>query len=132
MPALPPSAYGATLTIDLGAIADNWRLLKARAGEAECGAVIKADAYGCGIGKVAPALWQAGCRTFFVAHLAEAATARATLPTEAAVYVLNGLLPGSAPPMRRLARGLSLARASRSMSGWRPAGAAGPSMSTPA
>ncbi len=97
MAALPPEAFGATLTIDLGAIAGNWRHMKARAGAAECGAVIKADAYGCGIGKVAPALARAGCRTFFVAHLSEAATARAVLPGEAAVYVLNGLLPGSAP-----------------------------------
>jgi alanine racemase len=96
MAALPPDAYGATLTIDLAAIAGNWRLLSGRAGAAECGAVIKADAYGCGIGKVAPALWGAGCRTFFVAHLSEAATARAVLPGDAAVYVLNGLLPGSA------------------------------------
>lgn len=95
MAALPEAAHGALLTIDLGAIADNWRLLAARAGHAECGAVIKADAYGCGIGKVAPALWAAGCRTFFVAHLKEAATARAVLPPEAVVYVLNGLLPGS-------------------------------------
>ena len=95
MAALPEAAHGAVLTVDLGAIAANWRLLAARAGRAECGAVIKADAYGCGIGKVAPALWGAGCRTFFVAHLKEAATARAALPQEAVVYVLNGLLPGS-------------------------------------
>lgn len=100
MAALPDSAFGARLTIDLGAIADNWRLLNSRAGSAECGAVIKADAYGCGIGKVAPTLWQAGCRTFFVAHVSEAATARAVLPREASVYVLNGLLPGSGPAHR--------------------------------
>lgn len=58
--------------------------------------MVKADAYGCGLGVVAPALWAAGCRTFFVAHLGEAATVRRTLP-EAALYVLNGLSPGSAP-----------------------------------
>lgn len=98
MAALPEAAHGALLTIDLAAIAANWRLLAARTGSAECGAVIKADAYGCGIGKVAPALWAAGCRTFFVAHLKEAATARAALPPEAVVYVLNGLPPGSGQP----------------------------------
>lgn len=86
--------FGATLTIDLAAIAANWRLLASRAGSAECGAVIKADAYGCGIDQVGPALWAAGCRTFFVAHLSEARRARAVLP-DATIYVLNGLLPGS-------------------------------------
>jgi alanine racemase len=87
-------AHGARLTIDLGAIAANWRLLAERGG-APCAAVVKADAYGCGIGRVGPALWAAGCRTFFVAHLSEGVAARAVLP-EAALYVLNGLAPGAA------------------------------------
>jgi alanine racemase len=85
-----------TLTIDLSAIADNWRLLARRAGSAECGAVVKADAYGCGIEQVVPALHSAGCHTFFVAHLDEARRARAA-SHEATIYVLNGLLPGTAP-----------------------------------
>ena len=85
-------AHGARLTIDLGAIVANWRMLAARG--ADCAAVIKADAYGCGVGRVGPALWQAGCRTFFVAHLSEGVAARAALP-EAAIYILNGLLPGA-------------------------------------
>ncbi|RYF10474.1 MAG: alanine racemase, partial [Oxalobacteraceae bacterium] len=78
-------AHGARLTIDLGAIAANWRSLAARG--ADCAAVVKADAYGCGVARVGPALWAAGCRTFFVAHLSEAIAARAALP-EAALYVL--------------------------------------------
>jgi alanine racemase len=89
------TAFGAVLTVNLKAIAANWYTLAKLAGSAECGAVIKADAYGCGITKVAPALYQAGCRTFFVAHLSEAITARAVLPQDAGMYVLNGLLPGS-------------------------------------
>jgi alanine racemase len=93
----PPEAEaGGILTIDLGAIAANWRTLGARAASAECAAVVKADAYGCGIAQVVPALATAGCKTFFVAHLDEARRARAAAP-DAAVYVLNGLLPGSAP-----------------------------------
>ena len=43
----------------------------------ECAAVIKADAYGCGIEPVARHLVQAGCKTFFVADLAEARRVRA-------------------------------------------------------
>jgi len=87
--------HGARLTVDLSALAANWRRLAALAAGAECAAVIKADAYGTGIGRAAPALWAAGCRTFFVAHLSEGLAARAVVP-EAAVYVLNGLPSGSA------------------------------------
>jgi alanine racemase len=92
----PPAAEaGGTLTIDLGAIEDNWRTLQRRAMPSECAAVIKADAYGCGIAKVAHHLALAGCRTFFVADLAEARAVRA-VTDEPAVYVLNGLMPGTA------------------------------------
>ena len=56
---------------------------------AECAAVIKADAYGCGLDRVARALDGAGCKTFFVATLDEARAARAALPA-AAIYVLDG------------------------------------------
>lgn len=84
------------LTIDLAAIVANWRELKTRADPAECAAVVKADAYGCGIEPVATVLSKAGCETFFVAHLTEARRVRAVAPG-ATIYVLNGLLPGTAP-----------------------------------
>jgi alanine racemase len=87
---------GGILTIDLDAIAANWRELAGRAAPSQCTAVIKADAYGCGIEPVARALAGAGCSTFFVAHLTEARRTRAAAP-DAAIYVLNGLLPGTAP-----------------------------------
>ena len=87
---------GGILTIDLAAIAANWRALRARAAPAQCAAVIKADGYGCGIEQVAATLAQAGCETFFVASLAEARRARAAA-SGATVYVLNGLMPGTAP-----------------------------------
>lgn len=96
-----PPHDSAALTIDLGALADNWRTLRDRAAPAECAAVLKADAYGTGLEPAARALWGAGCRTCFVAHLSEAARLRATLP-DAVVYVLNGLLPGTAPRFAEL------------------------------
>jgi len=80
----------ATLTIDLAAIAANYRMLAARAAPAECAGVVKADAYGLGVLQVAPALWQAGCRTFFAATLAEGVALRGLLP-DAIIYVLAGL-----------------------------------------
>ena len=93
----PPAAEaGGILTVDLGAVEANWRALGRRTMPAECAAVIKADGYGCGIGQVAGALAKAGCKTFFVADLAEARKARAAA-SESAIYVLNGLMSGTAP-----------------------------------
>jgi len=88
--AAPASATG-VLTVDLDAIVANWRKLEKTAVPAECAAVIKADAYGCGIDPVARALADAGCKTFFVATLDEARAARAAVPS-AAIYVLSGFL----------------------------------------
>src|SRR5919106_1340861 len=62
---------GGILTIDLAAIAANWKRLYGMTVPVECAAVLKADAYGCGIERVVPALKKVGCRTFFVADLAE-------------------------------------------------------------
>ncbi|MBT5108501.1 MAG: alanine racemase [Rhodospirillaceae bacterium] len=91
----PPHA-GSLLTIDLDAIGANYRLLAERAHPAECAAVVKADAYGLGVGPVARILARQGCATFFVAHLDEAIELRGILPRvdSAAIYVLNGLLSG--------------------------------------
>ncbi len=57
--------------------------------------MVKANAYGLGVDDVAPALIGEGCRTFFVATLAEARAVRALAP-RATIYALNGLLPGTA------------------------------------
>jgi alanine racemase len=86
---------GGVLTIDLAAIAANWKRLYGMTVPVECAAVVKADAYGCGIERVVPALKKIGCRTFFVADLAEARRLRA-VARDVAVYVLNGLMPGTA------------------------------------
>lgn len=85
----------AILTIDLDALAANYRSLRDLAASAECAAVVKADAYGLGMAKAAPALARAGCRTFFVATLGEATALRALLPG-AVIYVFSGLMPGTA------------------------------------
>jgi alanine racemase len=91
----PTFGAAGRLTVDLDALVANWRLLAERSAGAECGAVIKADGYGIGLEPAARALGEAGCRTFFVAHLSEATRARQTCP-EATIYVFNGLLPGTA------------------------------------
>ena len=89
---------GAVLTVDLAAIQANYRALAQRAAGA-CAAVVKADAYGLGAARVAPALARAGANTFFTALLDEAITLRQCLagvqpaPT---IYVLNGSTAGPA------------------------------------
>ena len=83
------AAYNGILTVDLDAIVANWRKLEKTAVPAECAAVIKANAYGCGIESVANALAGAGCKTFFVATLDEARAARSAVP-QATIYVLSG------------------------------------------
>jgi len=85
----------AVLTIDLDALAANYLKLRDLAAPADCAAVVKADAYGLGVAEAAPALWTAGCRTFFVATLTEAEQLRGLLP-DAVIYVFDGLLPGTA------------------------------------
>ncbi len=90
---------GGLLTIDLAALTANYRDLAARAKPAECAAVVKADAYGIGLEPAAAALAKAGCKTFFVALLDEALKLRTVAP-DAAIYVLNGLNPGTADAFR--------------------------------
>lgn len=94
MAMMEPDPALAQLEIDLTAIAANWRTLRARHPAGAVAGVVKADAYGLGAEQVAPALYEAGCRHFFTAHLAEAVAIRGRVP-EAMVAVLNGLPPGS-------------------------------------
>ena len=91
----PAHEAGGILTIDLAAIHANYRLLAGRVVPGECAAVVKGDAYGCGIDQVSAALSRAGCKTFFVANLTEARRVRAQAQ-EATIYVLNGFSSGSA------------------------------------
>ncbi|HVM82684.1 MAG TPA: alanine racemase [Candidatus Binatia bacterium] len=90
-----PDDSTAILSIDLAAIADNYRYLSQQVAPAACAAVVKADAYGLGAAMVATALQRAGCKQFFVATLDEGLALRQALPT-ATVYLLNGLPRGAA------------------------------------
>lgn len=86
---------GARLTVDLAALRRNHRAVAARLPrDARLAAVVKADAYGLGVGPVVPALAAEGCREFFVATLDEGRAVRRIAP-RAAIYVLNGALGGA-------------------------------------
>jgi len=90
----PLHEAGGVLTIDLSAIHANYRMLAGRVLPGECAAVVKGDAYGCGIDQVTETLARAGCSTFFTANLDEARRVRAKT-REAVIYVLNGFSSGS-------------------------------------
>ena len=83
------------LTVDLDAVAANYRTVRAAAPGAEAAAVVKADAYGLGMLPVARRLAAEGCGSFFVADAREGQALRAALPG-VTIYVLNGLFPGTA------------------------------------
>lgn len=85
-----PMLAGARLTINLDALAANYRELAKRSGGARTAAVVKADAYGLGVEHVAPALKQAGCDTFFVALPQEGMVLRRIAP-EAKIFVIAGV-----------------------------------------
>jgi alanine racemase len=80
---------GGTLTIDLAAIVANWQALTRQLLTVECAAVVKANAYGLGLKPVVAAMADAGCKTFFVADIAEARIVRARAK-DATIYVLHG------------------------------------------
>ncbi len=92
LPNLAAPETGGTLTIDLAAIEANWRTLAHQLLTVECAAVVKANAYGLGIKPVTATLARAGCKTFFVADLAEARSVRSRA-RDATIYVLDGFTP---------------------------------------
>ena len=99
--AKPLAMSAASLTIDLDAIAANWRRLS-RMSRAETGATIKADAYGLGAAPVARKLAAAGARTFFVALAEEGAAIRQAVGSGPRIFVFSGHMAGDAQLLRNL------------------------------
>lgn len=125
----PPADWSplAILTIDIDAVVTNWRRLSELAGGAECAAVLKADGYGLGADMLAPALADAGCRSFFVAHAREGAVLRSCLDgsghSGARIFILHGVQEGEVPHFARH-RLIPVLSTLRQVSLWRAAGAA--------
>ncbi len=90
-----PRMANATLTIDLDALTANWQALNEISGETvETGAVVKADGYGLGAGRVARALMQAGARRFFVATADEGAALRGAIGPGPEINIFSGHMAG--------------------------------------
>ncbi|HVU22343.1 MAG TPA: alanine racemase, partial [Rhizomicrobium sp.] len=84
------NSSSAILTVDLGAVAHNYNLLKSKcAAGCKVAGVVKADAYGLGMEKVWAALESNDCPFYFVATFGEALRLRAL--TRKRVAVLNGM-----------------------------------------
>lgn len=84
----------AILSIDLNSIASNWHWFKNNCPNSEIAGVVKANAYGLGMDKIAPRLFDEGCRTFFVAHTHEGIELRKILGAVPRIFVLNGIFDG--------------------------------------
>ncbi|MFN3230226.1 MAG: alanine racemase [Asticcacaulis sp.] len=101
-----PSAP-ARIRLDLAALRHNLAVLREQVTPAKVGAVVKADAYGLGVGTIVPALWAEGVRSFFVARLFEGIKLRALLsdldPDEAhgpcEIFVLDGCSDTDGAPL---------------------------------
>ncbi len=109
------------LTIDLAALKRNYRRLGAASGRAICGAAVKANGYGLGAEPVVRALLTAGCRSFFVANLAEALAVRA-VAADAEIILLHGLEPSDINDARA-ARILPVINTPEQADNWRQTGA---------
>jgi alanine racemase len=76
--------------IDIGAVVDNWRMFSRRVAPGKSAAVVKADAYGLGVAKIAPALARAGCTRFYVAWAREGIELRKAVGANAEIGVFHG------------------------------------------
>ncbi len=106
------------LTVDLGAVARNYRALCAAAAPSECGAVVKANGYGLGAAPIALRLASEGCTTFFVATVAEGIALRDVIDTPE-VYVFGGVTDQEAPRAAEYDL-VPVINSDRQLAAWRP------------
>lgn len=101
-----------TVEIDLGALVRNYRRIADKVAPLEVLCVLKANAYGLGVGAYAKALVEAGCRTFGVAEPHEALELLGVVEKLGAkargveVQILSSVLPDEIAPM--VAAGVTL------------------------
>ncbi len=84
------SPRGLLLTVDLNALKDNYAALAAKAKGAKTAVSIKANAYGLGADRCGTALYEAGCRDFFVARMGEALALKPHV-RDAKIYIFDGI-----------------------------------------
>ncbi len=77
------------ITINLSKIQKNYQQFR-EITKADVGYVCKANAYSLGAAPVAKAVYEVGCRTFFVATTQEGIYVRQALSKDAKIYILHG------------------------------------------
>ncbi len=83
-----------TITVDLNAITANYQQIQSITGsDCTVSAVVKANAYGCGIAPVAAALQNAGADKFLIATLPEGLELRSIIGENPTIYMLGGFDP---------------------------------------
>jgi alanine racemase len=91
-----PPHISAVSTINLDNVAKNYAIIKNELPhKTEIMAIVKADAYGFGAARVGGRLCKEGCKAFFVTTIEEGIDLRKSLPKDAQIYILSGLLKGS-------------------------------------
>ena len=110
----------AELTVDLSALAANFRTLEAIGG-VPVHPVVKADSYGLGAVPCARRLMAEGARTFFIARASEGEALRGALGPEPIIYVLDGSAAGRAGRLRA-AQLRPVINTAAQLSEWREAG----------
>lgn len=121
--AVIPGAPPALLHIDLDALEANYRDLCRTAAPGAVAAVVKANAYGLGVGPVAARLVAAGCAGFFVSSVAEGLELRDLQP-DVRIYVLEG--PAGAGAACREARLIPVLNTVAEVRDWAGSGGAAP------
>lgn len=109
------------LTVDTVALADNWCALDRLSGKATAGAAVKADAYGLGVDTCVPALRDAGCQVFFVAHWSEVEAVVRHVPASS-IAVLHGVIDEQEIAYAKATGAVPVINSSEQARAWKAAG----------
>lgn len=97
---IPMNAFGPfpiVRIVDRKAVVHNYQLFQQKVSKTNtiCAAVLKANVHGARMELIAPALYEAGCRNFFIEEVCEGIQLRKILPyRDAKIYAMAGLLDG--------------------------------------
>lgn len=97
---IPMNAFGQfpiVRIVNVGAVVHNYQLFRQKVSKTNtiCAVVLKANVHGAKIELIAPALYEEGCRHFFIEELCEGIQLSKILPYwDAKIYAMAGLLEG--------------------------------------
>lgn len=90
------------IIINLNSLESNYKIINRKIGDkSSIAAVLKSDAYGLGVNKIAQTLSKAGCDKFFVATLNEALKLRKIIQKDK-IFILNGIISQNKNMLRKI------------------------------